>query len=348
MLFTENPLYTNRTGSDLDYIGTSKGRSGTLSQFDITQKPKKRTKLNIIPGKSFEGTDMGNYVWLTLNQDLQEFKAVIQVIQLQENQHLKQVRTYQKEAKIIPRIKFSEQYFRQMQALAQQQSYAQRFGGFGPGFFQGPEDFGGNSDPNVNEGFIRTPGNDENVGAFATANITPQGGHGTVGVLPGLATRFSSDDGGSPPPNGNSFGVFTSSSSGSSDVNGKKTSYKTATSAINDNGKITVYNALIPHYSWDTSSPATKRLALIPHYSWDKSSPASKRLALIPHYSWDKSSPASKRRRITVPCWLTDYQFYWKDIKRPGRAVFSTILLQLVYRWPSNFDSLITASRTEF
>nr|CAD7200011.1 unnamed protein product [Timema douglasi] len=213
----------------------------TLRQFDTAQKPKKRTKLNITPGKSFEGTDMGNYVWLTLNQDLQEFKAVIQVIQLQENQHLKQ-------------------YFRQMQALAQQQSYAQRFGGFGPGFFQGPEDFGGSSDPNVNEGFIRTPGNDENVGAFATANITPQGGHGTVGVLPGLATRFSSDDGGSPPPNGNSFGVFTSSSSGSSDVNGKKTSYKTATSAINDNGKITVYNASsqITQHSLHTSYLSTK------------------------------------------------------------------------------------------
>nr|CAD7571795.1 unnamed protein product [Timema californicum] len=272
--------------------------------------------------------------------------------------------------------RFSEQYFRQMQALAQQHSYAQsnkvdsksaynsygngnfgtssssgndgglgfnpyipeyRFGGFGPGFFQSPEDFGGNSDPNVSEGFIRTPGNDENVGAFATANITPQApsslesrfkppsrtllvvspllsvsytpalicttsiphpvflpplshttscihpekevfwldhdrvdpiqlqfillpptpltsGHGTVGVLPGLATRFSSDDGGSSPPNGNSFGVFTSSSSGSSDVNGKKTSYKTATSAINDNGKITRGRRLSPYGCWFLSA----------------------------------------------------------------------------------------------
>ncbi|CAG2056627.1 unnamed protein product, partial [Timema podura] len=127
-----------------------------------------------------------------------------------------------------------------------------RFGGFGPGFFRSPEAFGGNSgsysNPNVNEGFFKTPGNDENVGAFATANITPQGGHGTVGVLPGLATRFSSDEGGNTPPNGNSFGVFTSSSSGSSDVNGKKTSYKTATSAINDNGKITVYTANDPNH----------------------------------------------------------------------------------------------------
>nr|CAD7444347.1 unnamed protein product [Timema bartmani] len=182
--------------------------------------------------------------------------------------------------------RFSEQYFRQLQALAQQHAYAQssygndnfgtssssgnngglemtgfgfntntpeyRFGGFGPGFFRSPEAFGGNSgsysNQNVNEGFFKTPGNDENVGAFATANITPQGGHGTVGALPGLATRFSSDDGGNTPPNGNSFGVFTSSSSGSSDVNGKKTSYKTATSAINDNGKITVYTANDPNH----------------------------------------------------------------------------------------------------
>nr|CAD7433832.1 unnamed protein product [Timema monikensis] len=189
-------------------------------------------------------------------------------------------------------------FFRQMQALAQQHSYAQRsayssygngnfgtssssgndgglgfnpyipeyrVGGFGPGFFKSPEAFGGNSNPNVNEGFIRTPGNDENVGAFATANITPQGGHGTVGVLPGLATRFSSDDGGSTPPNGNSFGVFTSSSSGSSDVNGKKTSYKTATSAINDNGKITVRWWSLPISSPYFQTKAISRTLLVPN-----------------------------------------------------------------------------------
>lgn len=49
-----------------------------------------------------------------------------------------------------------------------------------------------------------------------------------------------------PPPGGSSFGVFTSSVSGSSDVNGKKSGFKQSTIGVNDNGKVTTYTAHDP------------------------------------------------------------------------------------------------------
>ncbi|XP_049862844.1 keratin, type I cytoskeletal 9-like [Schistocerca gregaria] len=103
---------------------------------------------------------------------------------------------------------------------------AQGFGGQ-PGFGGGYSGFGSG-----------TGGSDGAVGAAASAAIGPQGGFQMASLFPdtGLSSRFGGDIS---PPAGNSFGVFTSSSSGSSDVNGKKTSFKTATVGVNDNGKVT-------------------------------------------------------------------------------------------------------------
>lgn len=104
------------------------------------------------------------------------------------------------------------------------------------------------------------------VGGFATGTYSPQGGYGSANVFPapegGLETRFGGEDGGGnsvggtgpvssvsgsfSPPGSSSYGVFTSSSSGSSDINGKKTSFKQSSIGINDNGKVTTYTAHDP------------------------------------------------------------------------------------------------------
>lgn len=104
-------------------------------------------------------------------------------------------------------------------------------------------------------------------GGYATGTYSPQGGYGSANVFPapegGLETRFGGEDGSANsvgggsgpvgsvsgtfnPPGGTSFGVFTSSSSGSSDINGKKTSFKQSSVGINDNGKVTTYTAHDP------------------------------------------------------------------------------------------------------
>ncbi|XP_046672732.1 glycine-rich RNA-binding protein 3, mitochondrial-like [Homalodisca vitripennis] len=109
------------------------------------------------------------------------------------------------------------------------------------------------------------PSDNNEVGGVAMATYSPQGGYGSANIFPkpegGLETRFGGDeDGGAQnsvgpvsgvsgsfkPPSGGSFGVFTSSSSGSSDINGKKTSYKQSTIGVNDNGKVTTYTAHDP------------------------------------------------------------------------------------------------------
>lgn len=78
------------------------------------------------------------------------------------------------------------------------------------------------------------------VFASASASLGPEGGYGQGQVAPGgpdgLGLRIAQDF--APPSGGGSFGTFSSSSSGSSDVNGKRTSFKTATFGTNDNGKI--------------------------------------------------------------------------------------------------------------
>lgn len=79
------------------------------------------------------------------------------------------------------------------------------------------------------------------VGASASAEIEPDGGHGEVNLYDS-GTKTGSDGGSFPAPGNGPVSVFTSSSSGSSDINGKKTSYKTATSGTVDaTGKVTQY-----------------------------------------------------------------------------------------------------------
>lgn len=102
------------------------------------------------------------------------------------------------------------------------------------------------------------------VGGVSMATYGPQGGYGSANVFPkvegGLESRFGGDNespqnslspvgsvsGSFKPPGGSSYGVFTSSSSGSSDINGKKTSFKQSSIGINDNGKVTTYTAHDP------------------------------------------------------------------------------------------------------
>lgn len=102
------------------------------------------------------------------------------------------------------------------------------------------------------------------VGANAFGQLGPQGGYGAASVHPapsgGIDERFGGGDRGSspntgpvssvsgqfPPPQGGFQGISTFSSSGQSDINGKKTSYKTSSVSVNDNGKVTTYTAHDP------------------------------------------------------------------------------------------------------
>lgn len=118
------------------------------------------------------------------------------------------------------------------------------------------------------EAAASSPGSNEiSVGATAGGEYGPSGGYGGASVYPGapqgldlnfgggLDDRFGGGDGAPPvnsvsgsfvPPGGSSYGVFTSSSSHMSNVDGKVSSHKTATVGINDNGKITTYTAHDP------------------------------------------------------------------------------------------------------
>ncbi|PSN53716.1 hypothetical protein C0J52_02195 [Blattella germanica] len=110
-------------------------------------------------------------------------------------------------------------------------------------YFPGPNNYGGNYGGN----FGGNP-NDGNVHASASASLTPRGGFGSASISPppqgdpGLATRMGSV----PSSGGGNFAVFSSSSSGSSDVNGERKTYKEATSVINDNGKVTTFHVSDP------------------------------------------------------------------------------------------------------
>ncbi|XP_063219158.1 keratin, type I cytoskeletal 9-like isoform X2 [Bacillus rossius redtenbacheri] len=176
-----------------------------------------------------------------------------------------------------------QQFFRQLQLMAQQQAYAANYytpsiesntvdfdaahgsdvsggGGYGqPAFFgfpygggagSAPSRFGAGGGGSGYGGFsggaggvsssASQPGSDV-AGAAAVASLSPQGGYGYADVFPDLSSRFGAVGGEFPKPSGGSYGVFTSSSSGSSDIDGKKTNFKSATTGINDNGKVTVY-----------------------------------------------------------------------------------------------------------
>lgn len=76
--------------------------------------------------------------------------------------------------------------------------------------------------------------------AYSAINLGPGGGYqaGAINpVAPGIESRFGED---LPPPSGNSFGVFSSSSSQTRvGPDGKTVSHKQSTTGVNDNGKIT-------------------------------------------------------------------------------------------------------------
>ncbi|XP_061936517.1 translation initiation factor IF-2 isoform X2 [Apis cerana] len=76
--------------------------------------------------------------------------------------------------------------------------------------------------------------------AVSSINLGPDGGYqaGAINpVRPGVESRFGEEV---PPPSGNSYGVFSSSSSHTMvGPDGKTISHKSSTTGVNDNGKIT-------------------------------------------------------------------------------------------------------------
>lgn len=70
-----------------------------------------------------------------------------------------------------------------------------------------------------------------------------RGGQAAPGPSSGPVSSVS---GSFPPPSGTFQGISTFSSSGQTDLNGKKTSYKTSSVSVNDNGKVTTFTAHDP------------------------------------------------------------------------------------------------------
>ena len=85
-------------------------------------------------------------------------------------------------------------------------------------------------------------------GSLASASIGPGGVQQTAAVypenpaVPNVNTRFAAAGG----PRGGSYGVFTSSQSATSNLNGKPMSFHRATTTVNDNGKVTTYTVQNP------------------------------------------------------------------------------------------------------
>jgi len=83
-------------------------------------------------------------------------------------------------------------------------------------------------------------------GASASGFIGPGGTHQTAAVYPqnpnrpNVDTRFGDSSG------GGNFGVFTSSQSLSSNLDGKPVNFHKATTTINDNGKVSTYTVQNP------------------------------------------------------------------------------------------------------
>ncbi|XP_008217803.1 uncharacterized transmembrane protein DDB_G0289901 isoform X2 [Nasonia vitripennis] len=76
--------------------------------------------------------------------------------------------------------------------------------------------------------------------ASASASLGPNGGFQAAQINPAAPGIFSRFGDSIPPPSGNSYGVFSSSSSSSAvGPDGKQTSRKSATIGVNDNGKVT-------------------------------------------------------------------------------------------------------------
>lgn len=115
-----------------------------------------------------------------------------------------------------------------------------------------------NSGPNIdtrfgsNSGYGTRSGSSNNYGtnyASASGSFGPGGGHQTASIfpenpnVPNINTRFDDSDSGNTGGGGGGFrGVSVSSYSSSSDVNGKRTNQRGASTTINDNGKVSTYH----------------------------------------------------------------------------------------------------------
>jgi hypothetical protein len=143
-----------------------------------------------------------------------------------------------------------QQYISFMQRLAQQQAYAlndvhSRAGFAGQHDFDGSVGFPGATNFGSSGGSVSDGGP---VSASASGIIDPRGGYGSVVISPPpqgnmqLGARMGSV----PLSGGPNYSVFTSSSSSSSDENGVKKNSKSATSVINDNGKVTAFHVSDP------------------------------------------------------------------------------------------------------
>ncbi|KAJ3622856.1 hypothetical protein MTP99_019131 [Tenebrio molitor] len=116
------------------------------------------------------------------------------------------------------------------QAAAQNPGYAAGFSTYGA-----PQ--GGSYSGGVGDGGAAVP----------SASLGPQGGYQTAAVYPenpnapNIFSRFGETSGGD-----GTYGVFTSSVSSSSNVDGKPQNFHRASTTINDNGKISTYTVKNP------------------------------------------------------------------------------------------------------
>lgn len=145
--------------------------------------------------------------------------------------------------------KYHEEFATRFQQLHQNAAAGYGFPGGFPafaGFPQGQGAYGGGYGGSYGGGY----GGPASGGAAASASIGPGGVHQTAQVYPenpnspNVDTRFGGSEGGT--PGAGTYSVFTSSVSGSSDLDGKKTGYHHAQTTVNDNGKVTTYTSHNP------------------------------------------------------------------------------------------------------
>ncbi|KAJ3639469.1 hypothetical protein Zmor_002829 [Zophobas morio] len=121
------------------------------------------------------------------------------------------------------------------------QQQVEQAGGQNPGYAPGFSAYGASNDGKGGNGGA----------AVASAALGPQGGYQGAAVYPenpnapNIFTRFGGAGEGGPTGQGN-YGVFTSSVSSSSNLDGKVHNFHRATTTINDNGKVTTYEVKNP------------------------------------------------------------------------------------------------------
>jgi hypothetical protein len=131
------------------------------------------------------------------------------------------------------------------QAAAQNPGYAAGFSSYGAP--QGGSYSGGAGDGGAAVRGSYSGGAGDGGGAVASASLGPQGGYQTAAVYPenpnapNIFSRFGETSGGD-----GTYGVFTSSVSSSSNVDGKPQNFHRASTTINDNGKISTYTVKNP------------------------------------------------------------------------------------------------------